>query len=303
MLFQLKAPAKPRVFSGVKKMALLAAACLSLFSVSTQADRSGTIRLPSFDNEPYRYNRGLLKLLMAEVDQKYTVEVVNKSFNRKRMESALENDVIDVGWFPANAELMDKFITLKYPMYKGLASYRIPLVKEQYRDRFNNVNSISELKTQYSGGSGLFWSTTEIYNATGFNLTTSAKKSSLFYMLEGERFDYFLRGVNEVKNELKIYEPLNLVIDPNIIVYMPSVSYFFVNPKRTELAEDLKRGFQNIVNNGKYDEYIKNSYLYKDLVDIIKENNQRVLRVEHNPFNAPENDPDRWFDINQVVAR
>lgn len=260
-----------------------------------------TLTLPGGINE-LGYKEKLLKVVLASLDNPYELKFLEKKVNRKRLEVLLEQGDIDVTWFPATPDLEEKFIALKYPIYKGLASYRFLLVKNQHRNRLKNVSTIDSLKTQYVGGTGRFWSTTKVYEKSGFRLVTAVKKPGLFHMLEGGRFDYFLRGTNEVKKELETYSDLNLIIDPSVVVYMPTASYTYVNAKRPELAAALTEGYRRIIDNGEFDAYVKKSFLYKDLISISREQKRKVLRLKSDSYALPENDHELWMDLGNFMA-
>ena len=250
-----------------------------------------------------KYSRALLKLAINSLSEdRVEIRYYGKSLSRKRSEIALENGDIDVTFLPVSQDLLSKNIPIKYPIFKGISSYRFPLIKRQNQSMLANVDSIQTLKSRYVGGAGTFWSTTKIYKQNNFNIVTAAKKTGLFYMLEGGRFDYFLRGVNEVDRELKKYADLNLMVDPNVVVYVPNASYTFVTSSRPEVAEVLKRGFKNITESGEFDAFVKNSQFYKDMLRILGQQKRKVLRVNYNPFQLPENVPEKWIDIEKLLS-
>lgn len=248
------------------------------------------------------YKADLLKLVLAALDEPYELQYLGKSVNRKRQEVLLEQGTIDLAWFPASAELDNRFVCLRFPIYKGLASYRFLLVKNEHRNRLQGVKTIDALKNQYVGGAGHFWSSTKIYEQHAFRLITAVKKPGLFHMLEGGRFDYFIRGANEVKKELELYSDLNLTIDPNVMVYMPATSYTYVNPKRPDLETALSAGFRRIINSGEYDAFVKKSVIYKGLISIISKQNRRILRLNSDSYEHPENNPVLWIDLENLAT-
>jgi hypothetical protein len=116
-------------------------------------------------------------------------------------------------------------------------------------------------------------------------------------MLNLHRFNFLPRGINEIFDELaqRKYILPNVIIAPNLAVYLPTPTYIFVSPKYPRIAKRLQEGFELMIKDGSFDALF-HQYFDKN---IIKSNlNQRlILRLENESL--PENTPfwrsELWF--------
>ncbi len=190
-------------------------------------------------------------------------------------------------------------IPIKIPVRRGLVSYRLLLVNKKNLGIFKGVRSAEQLK-QLRAGLNDGWTTYEIMNSQGFEIVKLNDFEGMFNMLQVNRYDYLLRGVNEVFGELEMRKERNpsLVLEPNLAVYIPSATYIFVSKKAPRIARRLREGLQKMVENGQlealFNEFYKENLLKAELHKrtIIKLNNPTL------PSGVPLKQKEYWFDIN-----
>lgn len=115
----------------------------------------------------------------------------------------------------------------------------------------------------------------------GFEIVDTPNYASMFRMLELGRFDFMPRALNEVYDELAVYEPLDdgLEIMPNIALYIPSVSYMFVSHKQPRLFQRLNSGLHAMRINGDLAK-LTDKY-YKNAITRAKIQNRRIITIPH----------------------
>jgi len=61
-------------------------------------------------------------------------------------------------------------------------------------------------------------------------------------MLKAGRFDYFPRGLYQIKNELDTYAEWGFAIVPDLALHYPNAIHFFVAKDNTALAKRIELG-------------------------------------------------------------
>lgn len=221
------------------------------------------------------------------------------SFNRIKQDMLIGK--LDVFWSMTSQELEDEFIAVYIPIFRGLLGMRIPLVKEENVNMFANVNSLSDLK-RYKAGSGKSWPDTEILEFNDLPVVKTLKYQNLFPMLEGERFDYFPRGLHEPWQEITDNEKLNLAVENNILIHYTAPNYFFVNKSNPELAQQLTELLEAFIESGEYAQYFFEDDEVRNALDRANVRNRVVFKIENPTLsdNTPIDNEELWFNPLEV---
>lgn len=169
---------------------------------------------------------------------------------------------------------------IKVPLRRGIDSYRLLMVRKGQAGEFADVSSLRELR-QFSVGLSPYWSTYAIMQQNDFSIVDTPQYSTMFKMLELERFDFIPRALNEVYSELESHTPekQGIEIVPNLVLYIPSASYMFVSRKQPRLYERLNAGLHALSVNGELtkltDEY------YMSFVKRAEIQNRTIITIEH----------------------
>jgi hypothetical protein len=159
---------------------------------------------------------------------------------------------LDILWAMTDAERERQLLPIRFPIDKGLLGWRIPLVRRQDADRLREVQGIEQLKPLLAG-QGHDWPDLKILQANGLALTPVVSYVGLFSMLGRGRLDYLPRGVGEVGAEAELLRSADLVVDEHIALHYPAAMYFFVNPKRTDLAQAVQHGLEVALKDGSFE--------------------------------------------------
>lgn len=217
----------------------------------------------------YEYSEALLKQVLERTAAKYGKAELKRSLQMKRNRVLLElqkGNVINVADAPTRPDFEQRLLPIRIPLRKGLLGYRLFLIREQDKNKFATIKSMDELK-QLRAGSGTQWSITDLLRASGFKLETDPEYENLFHLLANGGIDYFPRGANEIFEELdnrKLATP-NLYVEPNLAIYIPLPTYFFVTPTKPKLAARIQEGLELMLQDGSFDKLF---YQYHD--NIIK---------------------------------
>lgn len=180
----------------------------------------------------------------------------------------------------------DTLIAIKIPIMKGILGLRVLLIREDMQSTFAEMTSLEQLKKQL-GGVTSYWSITKIFEYHKFNIVRTNRQDSMFAMLARKRFDYISRGIHEVLIEYEQFKPQNpnLYIEENLLINIPLPVYFFVNPKKPELAKRIEVGLKNIIANGVLDKIFAKHFKGKfEQLNLLQ---RRVFELENPNLTSP----------------
>jgi len=223
-------------------------------------------------------------------------DTTNFSRNRKLLE-LISGDIIEFTVLPTKPEWEEKLIPIRIPIRKGLQGYRLFFVDAKGKQTLTEVETLEQLKA-IPTGSGAQWSTTAALETAGFNVVKAQTKDDLIKMLKLRRFVTYGRGIDEIffeRSQLAAQYPF-LAIDREIALFIPHPIYFFVTPKRPDLAKRIERGLRAMIADGSFDALFQE--YYGDDIQRAQLDRRRVFRIS-NPLlgrETPLDDPTLWFD-------
>ncbi|MFG0455106.1 substrate-binding periplasmic protein [Shewanella mangrovisoli] len=263
---------------------------------TSSASNPAPIKIVTTIQQQWQFN--LLKEALRRSGQSYQVEQMSTQMNQKRkVEEALAGTV-DVFWSMTSKELEETVLPVRIPLFKGLLGNRLLIIRKTDEARFANVKTLADFK-QLKAGQNRYWPDASILEANGLPVVTSYQYTNLYPMLEGGRFDYLALGAQEIGDELASHPDPALKIDTHILLQYRSPAYFFVSPKRPELAAAILAGLENMISDGSFDEMfnreLKIDKLYRDA-----QFEQRVIIRLDTPDLSPLTPIERqelWLDL------
>lgn len=165
---------------------------------------------------------------------------------QQRMLRALQSGKdIDLTWTMTSAEREERMLPVRLPLLKGLAGYRVLVVRSEDRDRFTGIESAEDF-AGLTGGQLQDWPDIDILRANGLEQISALTLDQLYQMLRAGRIDYVPRGITEVAIEQQLYDFDGLKAIHSPVLRYPAPIYFFVTPQRPELAELLENGLRKL---------------------------------------------------------
>ncbi len=271
---------------------------LLLFVPASQAQPSKTVTTNMKSNMQTDYMSGLLRLALSYSGKQYQFASTNEVYSRPRVMESLKSGQISVMWGGTSEQMEQDFIPVRIDAYRGLMNHRLFFIREGDQPRFDNIHTLEDLR-QVSLGQGRSWQDATILESAGLKVVKATKKNSLFYMLDGGRFDAFPRGTNEVVTELSAFPDLALTVEKNLVLIYPLPTYFFVSPLDPELARDIEFGLESAIKDGRLDQYFFDSPEVKEALSKANLQNRRAIHI-NNPFlpkATPLNRKELWLDL------
>lgn len=140
-------------------------------------------------------------------------------------------------------------IPMRVCLYRGLLGVRLPISLSSRSERFESVSSLAQAQA-FKLAQVADWPDTQILHANGWHVERIPRLSTFPEMLKRERIDLFALGAIEVFPIVDAVPELT-VLTQWLIAY-PSAYYFFVNPKRPELAQRLRQGWELVLADGSF---------------------------------------------------
>jgi len=215
----------------------------------------------------------------------------------QRIIESLRSEKFDVVWTATSKEVESQITPIRIPLFMGLLGYRLMLVHKDNREVFRDVTSIDELR-QFTFGQGMGWPDTDILLANHFKVVQTPKWAGLFYMTDGKRFDAYPRGIQEPWQEIEMFKNLDLMVDEYVLLHYTMPFYFFVNPKRPELAAKIEKGLYLAIEDGSFQATLLNNVMVKDVLSKANINQRRVFDLVNPglPDKTPVNRKELWID-------
>ncbi len=257
------------------------------------------LRVNNFSDPNASYAIKMLKLAIAHSDNpNYQLEISHENFTQTRTnEEVRSKGLLDVCWASSDSDIEAQLRPIRIPLFKGLLGYRIFIINKNDQAKFSHVKTLEELK-KLTIGQGRTWADGRILEANGFTVIKTNKYPSLFYMVEGGRFDAFPRGVNEPFGELETRPNMELAVEKSLMLYYRMPFYLFVAPDNQSLAKDLETGFARAIANGEFDKVFYGDKAIQDVMQKANMKNRKLFKLD-NPLlskETPVDRPELWFD-------
>lgn len=244
------------------------------------------------------YMTGLLKLALTYSGKNYVYSTTSEVYSRPRVMESLKSGAISVMWAGTSEEMEQDFLPVRIDAYRGLMNHRLLFIRQGDQARFDGIKTLEDLK-QVRFGQGRSWQDASILESAGLEVIKATKKPSLYYMLDGGRFDAFPRGANEVWTELNAFPDLKLTVEKNLVLIYPLPTYFFVSSKDPELAKDIEFGLESAIKDGAFNKYFYASPEVQETLDKAGLANRHAIRIS-NPYLPKATPLDRkelWLDL------
>ena len=255
----------------------------SLITISHYSRSDEVLTIRHYQDHPrYKFGLAVLDLVLKKSGAVYQLTAPDSGINEGRGEWLVILGNLDLEFMSTTADREKDMIAVKIPIYSGLLGARLLLVNKSDKKAFSHVQSVEELQ-HFVGGHGLHWGDLPVYEANNLPVQTSATYDTLFKMLKGRRFNYFHRGISEIRGELSRHAA-DLTIADNIFLFYPHPVYFFVTKSKPELAKQIEKGFRVALSDGSYKQLFDSEY--KELIQQAQLDTRKLI-VLKNPVNPP----------------
>ena len=252
----------------------------------------------SFAAPSYEYTL-FAQAMDATVDEYGPYRLVghNLKLTEDRAVALLNSGRIDVVTLVLTPERETKILPIRVDLTRGLQGYRLFLIRKQDQSRFDTVTTLDDLRTRFMAGFGNQWGDFRALQTNKLPTVAVTDPTTLYSMLQGQRFDYFPRGVNEVWDNLAAHraEAPDMVIERRLALYYPMIQCYEVAPTNIALATRIQKGLDILIVNGG----MKKLFLqfYRQAIDQAALGNRKVFDLVNPelPTQGPTVDRTWWL--------
>lgn len=234
--------------------------CVTFFSLGNSANSLALdvyISPPPQSNLDMRdhYKNALLKLALDVTEDEYgpyEIRLDGPKMNLSRAQRELASgELINTYFAVENPGFDEQTTRIAIPIRRGILHYRLFLVRNEDAEAFSQIENVEQLK-KLRTGLQFDWSTTRYLAAYGFSYVRASDYEGMFSMLEQGRFDYILRGANDIYRELEKRPEFakKVTVAPGVMLYVPISTYAYVSKSHPRLSERLRLGLERISNSG-----------------------------------------------------
>lgn len=254
-------------------------------------------------DQRHLYNWEVIEAALVASQNKYgahKIKITGSAIpNHQRLKALVQGRFLNVAMHLTNQEWEDTAIPIRVPIRRGIFSYRLLMINKDKEQTFKSISTVEHLKYMRVGVRKS-WTTRIILEHLNFNIVDAYSYDAVFGMLDKGRFDYVPRGINEIFGELEYRksELTNIMIEPDIALYIPSPYYIFVSPKTPRLAARLEYGLNEMIKSGQLqDIFFKH---YGDFIKQAQIHNKRIIQIGNPvlPKETPLENKSLWYDFN-----
>lgn len=232
-------------------------------SVLADASNPGVLRVKYLGNNQQVSEQYYLDLIAAalavtrESHGDYHIEFTEENLSSERKHELLiagEKLNIDrlVGFPVAHGPRL-KLLRVDQPILNGAMGYRVLLIHQRNQSLFDQIHTLEDL-SKLPMGFGRGWEG-HVYSHNHFTLVETQSMTTLLKMLAGQRYAFVPLSIIEIEDNYHLEgKPADkLVIEKNLLLYMPLPVYFYVSPSVPELAQRLDIGLTALKASGALD--------------------------------------------------
>lgn len=259
--------------------------CLMFFPLSSFAD---TVRYPAIEDsgdQRSRYPIALLELALKKAGSTTTLQSTAARVSKSRALYLLGTGVeVDVVWTMTSIEREKRFLPIRIPIYKGLGSYRLLLIRSEDQAKFSTLKDEVALKQQMMSQVH-DWVDTDVLRHNKFKVLNASSYKSLFQMLLHKRVDAVPRSVLEIEAEQQLFAAQGLTIETDWVLHYPGAVYFFVSNKKPQLAKQIELGLREALKDGSFDLLFQKHFVNQ--LKKMKLSERKLVELQ-NPLLPPE---------------
>ncbi len=279
-------------------LCLFSAIC---WSGSSRGENQKTVEIRYAMNRFPAYPMELLQAALSTQGTEYKLVGSPVSRQQRRSFVSVKEGGLDITMSMTSQENEALLMPIRIPLYKGLIGLRLMILHEDNQSSFEKIDSLAKLSL-FKAGQMHDWPDTQILESNGLKVYHSGSFEGLFKMLVAGRIDYFPRSIIEIYGEVDERPNRGFYVDKNILIFYPTAFYYFVHPEKKSLADDIRRGLEVILKDGRFDDiFMKYHQAYLDKARL---GNRKIVRL-NNPL-LPNKTPlirkELWLELDSYLT-
>lgn len=210
---------------------------------------------------------------------------------------------IDVDWAGTNIEREQELRPIRIPLIGGLLGYRVPVIRRANLKTFSEIRSLAELQ-KFTVIQGAHWPDADILERAGLPVHRVTEFNLMYPMLQHDRVDYFLRGVNEVYAEVAKVADKELIAFDSLLISYKLPMYFFTALRDEALAERIEKGLRKAIDDGSFRLFMMTHPATAPIFPLSRFDDATILTVPNPelPTLTPLDDKTLWITLGNQNA-
>ncbi|PUA29699.1 MAG: hypothetical protein B0W54_03765 [Cellvibrio sp. 79] len=232
------------------------------------------------DHDDYYYSN-LLRLALSKTvptHGEYQLEFIPVMPITNRLLRDIERGEVDVTWMPYAKDLKYNLTPIKIRLLKELSDYRVFLIRAQDKEKFSTIKNIEDLR-KLKGGIGSHWPDRQVMEENGLPLVLSLSYFNLFKMLKSNRFDYFSRGIYQVRTEVDTYADQGIALEKYLFLRYENPVYFYLHKDNQKLADRIETGLKLAIEDGSFNKLFNSIENLRWGEKLLDEKKRRVIQL------------------------
>ncbi len=261
------------------KFGFILLCCWLSAPLSAANNESLTLWIRNFDTAPVDQ---VIALALTKTEDLYSKTTLIKSEPMEQdqaLADMLNGSTLDIMSAASSTEFDEKFLTLQFPILKGLLGKRLCLIRAGEQKKFNLIKTAYDFtQSKLNICQARHWPDTTILRRNGLPVVTSETYQELFTMLEDGRCDCFLRGAQEIAPELRDHSP-TLELEKTLVVEYSQPGVVYIRKSNPALATRLELGLLRAFEDGSYEQLI--DQLLGDSLSALNLNNRHHITINN----------------------
>lgn len=253
---------------------------LSFFACGSEQTVTLKIGKPSTPNMPRNhYVLSLLEKSFAQMNVKLNISYSVEPMNTKRVLEELKHDgAINFAWLSMSKEQANSLVHTTFPIYNGLHSKRLLMIKQSRLGEFADIKTLEQLKP-FIALQKQSWSDYYVLKSNGLTVNGDLSYESMLKALDEGLGDYFPRSVTAIRSEIQKSPQYNFVVEPHIMLQYDNFYYFYANEKNKAIIDLLQQGLTKLAQKGELDALY--THFYHDVEDGLGLSQRTVFKLKH----------------------
>ena len=229
----------------------------------------------------------LLKKVLKLTESKYGK--ANILFSKKMEQGRAlvylkEGKFIDIHWAGTSKKREKELKAIKIPLFKGLLGFRKLIIHKDNIEKFNEVNTLENLK-KYKACQGTHWPDTKILENAKIKVVKNTNYEAMFYQVKSKRCDFFPRAIFEANPEVESRKDIlpELMVYENLALVYDFPMYFFVSKDNINLYKRIKEGLTILFETKEFDKFMMTHEVTRHIFPIEEKINVKSFKLG-NPY-------------------
>lgn len=244
--------------------------------LTTSLTAQENFSVPKSQNEYDRFAHRILVKALNQSQVFFNTREFDRALSPSGLAESLRHQDLDVAWLPAKSAVKKEFNAIKIPVFKGALSYYHVQFKDPGMQGLTSIG-LADIR-QKSIGLLKRDANLQALAKAGFKVFGAKDAPGLQRMLDGERFDLIL---SPVFAENLLSKTTDRHTSATALIFAANPYYFAVHKSRPDIAIRIRKGLEELHQNGSIDQYMANISWVAQSMAKLESGQQEILQIRN----------------------